>query len=100
MLSFCLVWCTFAALGDPFSSTTAFRWSLNWSLNRNLTVFCFFAFNEITLPHNHGFNYSSEEAYTKNIVGKGGNADNQNYLLFLQCFLPCQKQISTSKSYL
>ena len=28
------MWCTFVALGDPFSSTTAFWWSLNWSLKK------------------------------------------------------------------
>ena len=38
MLPFCVVWFNFVALGDPFSSTTAFWWSLNWSLNRSLTV--------------------------------------------------------------
>ena len=38
MLSLCLVRCTFVVLGDPFSSATAFWWSLNWSLNRSLTV--------------------------------------------------------------
>ena len=38
MLSLCLIWCTFVALGDPFSSATAFWWSLHWSLNRSLTV--------------------------------------------------------------
>ena len=30
----------------------------------------------------------------ENIVGKGENADNQHFLLFSQCFLPCWKQIS------
>ena len=38
MLSLCLVWCTFVALSDPFSSAITFWWSLKWSLNRSLTV--------------------------------------------------------------
>ena len=29
----------------------------------------------------------------ENIVGKGENADNQHFLLFSQCFLPCWKPI-------
>ena len=38
MLSFYLIWCTLVALGNPFSSVTAFWWSLQWSLNESLTV--------------------------------------------------------------
>ena len=34
--------CTFVALGDPFSSATAFWWSLNWLLNISLTVLWYF----------------------------------------------------------
>ena len=38
MLSLCLVWCTFVALGHLFSSATTIWWSPKWSLNRSLTV--------------------------------------------------------------
>ena len=38
MLSLCLVWCTFVALCDHFSSATTLWWSFNWSLERSLTV--------------------------------------------------------------
>ena len=31
----------------------------------------------------------------ENIVGKGENAGNQHFLLFPQCFLPCQRQKSS-----
>ena len=41
MLSVGLIWCTFVALGDLFSSATAFWWYLNWSLDRSLTVTTF-----------------------------------------------------------
>ena len=36
----------------------------------------------------------------ENIVGKGENAYNQNFLLFPQCFLPFPKQISIFYSQL
>ena len=36
----------------------------------------------------------------ENIVGKGENAGNQHFLLFLQWFLPFQKQISNFQSCL
>ena len=39
MLSLGLIWCTFVALGDPFSSATVFWWSLHWSLIGSLSVF-------------------------------------------------------------
>ena len=35
---------------------------------------------------------------SENIVGKGENAGNQHFLLFPQCFLPFQKQISIFQS--
>ena len=38
MFPLCLVWCTFVVLSDHFSSAATFWWSLNWSLNRSLTV--------------------------------------------------------------
>ena len=38
---------------------------------------------------------SLEKKPFENIVGKGKNAGNQHFLLFLQCFLPFPKQIST-----
>ena len=36
----------------------------------------------------------------ENIVGKGENAGNQHFLLFLQCFLPFLKQISSFQFHL
>ena len=36
----------------------------------------------------------------ENIVGKGENAGNQHFLLFLQCFLLFPKQISIFQSHL
>ena len=36
----------------------------------------------------------------ENMVGEGEHAGNQHVLLFLQCFLPFQKQISIFQSHL
>ena len=38
MLSYCQARCTFVALSNHFSSATTFWWSLNWLLNKSLTV--------------------------------------------------------------
>ena len=45
------------------------------------------------------FNDLKKEAFEK-IVGKGENADNQHFLLFPQCFLSFQIQISFFDSHL
>ena len=43
--------------------------------------------------------FLSHENKFENIAGKGENAGNQHFLLFLQCFPAFQKQISTFESY-
>ena len=45
------------------------------------------------LPHNPDFN-PEKDALFENIAGKGENAGDLHFLLFPQCFLPIQKQIS------
>ena len=41
------------------------------------------------------FHYPWKKKAFENIVGKGENAGNQHFLLFPQCFLPCQRKILT-----
>ena len=75
MLSLCLVWCTFVALGNPFSSATPFWWSLNWLLYRSLTVF---AKENSNVTQNTEFVFFGVE----NNVEKGENAGYLHFLLF------------------
>ena len=44
--------------------------------------------------------YALKKKPFETIVGKGENAGNQQFLLFLQCFLPFPKQILTFQSHL
>ena len=47
-----------------------------------------------SLPHDHHFKYLSLQSFLKH-CRKRENAGNQNFLLFLQCFLPLKKKIFT-----
>ena len=44
--------------------------------------------------------YQTIPTFNENIVEKGENAGNQHFLLFPQCFLSFQKQISVFQSHL
>ena len=52
-----------------------------------------------SLPHNANFKLPLKKPF-ENFVGKGENAGNQHFLLFLQCFLPFSEQISVLQSHL
>ena len=51
------------------------------------------------LPHNPDLTTLKKKAF-ENILGKGENAGNQNFVLSPKCFLPFTKQILIFESHL